>query len=277
MENWKDAISGNSRSLFRTSSTNAFTNSSFTHLLFPGSHLQVRVKIRGCGLAITLFWCVTSKSALKKQSNGNPAYKGCGRRKKKNKKKNKRGQRRFSALNHQATVQPGSRWGRNCLSELPAVRGIRHMPTLHPLSHSSTDPDNQKHKQPPTHLSTHILCCALWGNRWRHMGTFPLAVLTTVNQAALSLFVFSCQFSHSDVCCWCSTAAAKPDTDASVREQRWGNRSSSLKAGASALALLGLFSFKYLCHYRAFTCTCFGAEGAIKSQLVKTPHFHSFS
>lgn len=27
-----------------------------------------------------------------------------------------------------------------------------------------------------------------------------------------------------------------------------------------SLALLGLFSFKYLCHYRAFSCVCFGLK-----------------
>lgn len=42
-----------------------FSNSSFTHPLFPRSHLQVRVKIRGFGVPITLFWCVTSKRASK--------------------------------------------------------------------------------------------------------------------------------------------------------------------------------------------------------------------
>lgn len=40
MENWKDATSGNSRPVFRTSSTNAFPTSFFRHPLFPRGHLQ---------------------------------------------------------------------------------------------------------------------------------------------------------------------------------------------------------------------------------------------
>lgn len=140
--------------------------------------------------------------------------------------------RRFSALNHQATVQPGSRWGRNCLSERPALGGIRHMSTLHPLSHSSTQTQTITNTNslppisPPTFSAVHSggTGGGIWGLfRWQF---WPLW-----SKPRWAGFHLSCQFGHSELCCWCSTAAAKPDTDTSVKEQRWGDWSSSLKAG----------------------------------------------
>lgn len=89
-------------------------------------------------------------------------------------------------------------------------------------------------------------------------------------------FHFSCQFGHSELCCWCSTAAAKPDTDTSVKEQCWGDWSSSLKTGVSALRSLGSVFFQISVSLQSLFMRLLWAEGAIKSQLVKSPHFHHF-
>lgn len=85
-----------------------FSNSSFPHPLFPRSHLQVRVKKKNQRIwgSHHPFLMCPLKMCIKKQSNRNPGYEGWGRGEK---KKNKPGQRRFSALNHQATVQLGNR------------------------------------------------------------------------------------------------------------------------------------------------------------------------
>lgn len=146
-----------------------------------------------------------------------------------------------------------------------------------PLPFKHADPDNHQHKQPPTHLSAHILCCALWQNRWLHMGTFLLAVVTTVNQAVLSRFSFLLPVRPSELCCWCRTAAAKPDMDTSVKQHRWGGWSSSLKVGVSVFSSLGSVFFQISVSLQSLFMRLLWAGGAIKSQLVKTPHFHHFS
>lgn len=160
-------------------------------------------------------------------------------------KKNKRGQRRFSALNHQATIQPGSRWGRNCLSGLPALRGIRHMPTLHPLSHSGTqtqtitNTNSLQPISPPTFSAVHSggTGGGIWG---LSTGDFDHC------EPSWAAFHFSCQFGHSELCCCCGTAAAQPNTDTWVKEQRWGAcllLSASLEAGVSVFSSLGSVFF----------------------------------
>lgn len=64
-----------------------FSNSYFTHPLFPRSHLQVRVKEnqRIWGSHHPFLMCPL-KTCIKKQSNGNPGYAGWGRGGKKKKK-----------------------------------------------------------------------------------------------------------------------------------------------------------------------------------------------
>lgn len=57
-----------------------FSNSSFTHPLFPRSHLQVSVKKKSEDLGVSSpFSEVSPQNVHKKQSNGNPGYEGWGR------------------------------------------------------------------------------------------------------------------------------------------------------------------------------------------------------
>lgn len=81
------------------------------------------------------------------------------------KEKKKKG---WTALNHQAPIQEGSRGGSNCLSELPALRGIWHMPTP-PLPFMLTRTDTHIHSHPLLHPHHKLAALAL-GNRWQHMG-----------------------------------------------------------------------------------------------------------
>lgn len=174
-------------------------------------------------------------------------------------KKNKRGQRRFSALNHQATIQPGSRWGRNCL-------GCQHWGELGICQLYIPSPiQARRPRQSPTQtafnpsLRPHSLLCTL-GEQVAAYGDFPLVILTTVNQveplfiSPASSAILSCaavvvQLQHSQ------TRTLGSRSNAGVPVFFWVpvSRLESLSS-----VLWGLFSFKYLHHYRAFSCSCSG-------------------
>lgn len=88
--------------------------------------------------------------------------------------------------------------------------------------------------------------------------------------SAASLAILSCsadvvQLQHSS------------DTDVTVKEQRRGDRSSSLKAGVSVFRALGSVFLQISLSLQSLFMCLLWAVGAIKSQLEKTPHFHQFS
>lgn len=92
------------------------------------------------------------------------------------KKKKKVAEWTSTALNQQAPIQQGSRWGSNCLSELPALRGIRHMPTPPPPpSFTHTHTHTRTHISPPTSLAWWGRGGGTGGNIWG----FPLSLLTS--------------------------------------------------------------------------------------------------
>lgn len=119
-------------------------------------------------------------------------------------------------------------------------------------------------------LNPHSLLCTL-GEQVAAYGDISAGSFDRCEPSRIELFLFCSSASSAILMCAADAVQLQ-------HNQTWTLRSRS-NAGVTeapvsrleslSLALWGLFSFKYLCHYRAFTCTCFGAEGAIKSQFVK--------
>lgn len=161
------------------------------------------------------------------------------------------------------------------------------MPSLPPLSHSSRQTQTISSTiSPPARPPTHILCCALWGNRWRHMGTFPLVPLTTVNRAALSRF--SLFLPVWELRSRCSAAAAKPGhgrPGQGAKPWWWWWWGSVLKGGGQRDLLKKLAGVCFLSNIGVITNTssgvCFGLKEPLSlswsGERNKTPHFQHSS
>lgn len=125
------------------------------------------------------------------------------------------------------------------------------MPTLHPLSHSSTQTQTITNTNslppisPPTFSAVHS--GGTGGGGFDHCE--PSRVEPVFISPA-SLDIWSCaaavvQLQHNQT---------RSRSNAGVTEAPVS------RLGPLSSALLGLFSFTYRCHYRAFSCICFGLK-----------------
>lgn len=146
------------------------------------------------------------------------------------------------------------------------------MPTLHPLSHSSTQTQTITNTNslppisPPTFSAVHSdrTGGCIWGLfRWQ---LWPLWT-----KPCWAGFHFSCQFGH--LSCAADVVQLQQSQTRTLRSRSTAGVAEApvSRLGSLSLALLDRFSFKYLCHYSGFSCVCFGLEEPLSLSWWK-PH-----